>query len=62
MALVRCQLYVHSFKVISKVSWPISFKFYVKHHQVGGKTTKGFWADRMGRQHIAPIDFYGKNC
>ena len=30
---------------ISEASWPISIKFYIKHHWDGGKAALGFGAD-----------------
>ena len=32
---------------ISAASWPITTKFYLKHHWVGGKAASGFGPDRI---------------
>ena len=33
---------------ISKTSWPIATKFYLKHHWGGGKAALGFGQDLIG--------------
>ena len=33
---------------ISETSWPVTTKFYLKHHWGGGKAALGFGPDRIG--------------
>ena len=43
----RPSVVVTNFKHVSATSWPITTKFYLKHHWVGGKAALGFGPDRI---------------